>query len=66
MPAQGQGRTDVTALDADRFPAELLRLLVTAHMELDLHTNNNGECAVCHTSFPCERASLADLALGAF
>jgi len=56
----------VTALDTDPFPAELLRLLVTARTELNLHTNNNGECAVCHTSFPCERASLADLALGAF
>jgi len=56
----------VTALDADRFPAELLRLIATARAELDLHINNNGACAVCHTSFPCERASLADLALGAF
>lgn len=56
----------MTALDTDPFPAELLRLLVTARTELNLHTNNNGECAVCHTSFPCERASLADLALGAF
>ena len=42
----------MTALDADRFPAELLRLLVTARVELDLHTNNNGECAVCHTKLP--------------
>jgi hypothetical protein len=56
----------VTTLDTDRFPAELLRLIATARAELDLHTNNNGEFAVCHTSFPCERASLADLALGAF
>ena len=56
----------MTTLNTDRFPAELLRLLVTARAELNLHTNNNGECAACHTSFPCERASLADLALGAF
>lgn len=41
----------MTTLNSDRLPAELLRLLVAARVELDLNTNNNGECAVCHTSF---------------
>jgi hypothetical protein len=59
-------RTDVTVLDVDLFPAELLRLLATAREELDQHVNDRGKCVMCQVSFPCERASLADLALGAF
>ncbi len=56
----------MSALHDDRVPAEPWRLLATARAALDLHTNNNGECAVRHTDFPCERASRADLALSAF
>jgi hypothetical protein len=56
----------VTALDADRFPAELLLLLTTARSELDQHVNDHGRCRACQASFPCERACLADLALAAF
>ena len=53
-------------LDSDGFPADLLRLLVIARTERGLRANNYGECAICRTTFPGERASLADLALGAF
>jgi len=53
-------------LDTGGFPAVLLRLLVTACAELGLRANNDGERAICRTTFPCERASLADLVLGAF
>jgi hypothetical protein len=56
----------VTVLELDLFPAELLRLLTTAREELDRHVNDSGSCAMCQVSFPCDRASLADLALGAF
>jgi hypothetical protein len=53
-------------LDTDGFPADVLRLLVTACAERGLRANNVDERAVCGAAFPCERASLADLALGAF
>jgi hypothetical protein len=56
----------MTALDVGFFPAELQRFLATAREELDRHVNDHGRCAMCQASFPCERASLADLALGAF
>jgi hypothetical protein len=59
-------RRDVTVLDVDLFPAELLRLLATAREELAQHVNDHGRCVLCQVIFPCERASLADLALGAF
>lgn len=53
-------------LDTDGFPADLLWLQVTACAERGLHANNVGERAICRPTFPCERASLAGLALGAF
>ena len=56
----------MTLLDVDLFPAELTRLLTTAREELDQHVNDSGRCVMCQVIFPCERASLADLALGAF
>ncbi|HEX9542906.1 MAG TPA: hypothetical protein VGA04_32705 [Streptosporangiaceae bacterium] len=56
----------MTVLDVDLFPAELLQLLATAREELNQHVNDRGRCVMCRVSFPCERASLADLALGAF
>ena len=56
----------MTVLDVDLFPAEFLRLLATAREELDQHVNDRGKCVMCRVSFPCERASLADLALRAF
>lgn len=65
-PVEIKGGIDMSALHDDRVPAEPWRLLATARAALDLHTNNNGECAVRHTDFPCERASRADLALSAF
>jgi hypothetical protein len=65
-PIADTQRTDVTVLELDLFPAELLRLLTTAREELDRHVNDSGSCAMCQVSFPCDRASLAGLALGAF
>ena len=53
-------------LETDGFPVDLLRLLVTARTERGLGANNYGERAICRTTFPCERASMADPALGAF
>ena len=46
------------------FPPPLVLLLHTAQREIDGHVNENGLCAICGSAFPCERASLADLALG--
>jgi hypothetical protein len=46
------------------LPAPLTRLLKTARREIDGHTDDHGLCAICGCAFPCERATLADLALG--
>jgi hypothetical protein len=54
----------VITLVTERFPAELLRLLATARAELDRHVNDHGRCQACQASFPCERARLAEQALG--
>jgi hypothetical protein len=56
----------VSGTDSGNIPPELLRLLAVARTELDRHLNHNGQCAICQVSFPCERATLADLALSAF
>jgi hypothetical protein len=50
----------------DCFPSALKQLLITARAEIDRHLNDNGFCAVCGVRFPCERAQLADLVLGAW
>jgi hypothetical protein len=42
-----------------------MRLLKTAQQEIDRHVSNGGLCAVCGSTFPCNRARLADLALSA-
>ena len=47
------------------LPQSLARLLKTAQQEIDRHVNDHGRCAACGSPFPCERASLADLALSA-
>jgi hypothetical protein len=49
----------------DRLPPPLERLLKTAQQEIDRHVNDCGLCAVCGSAFPCDRATLADLALSA-
>jgi hypothetical protein len=46
------------------LPAPLALLLKTARREIDGHTDDHGLCAICGCAFPCERAALADLALG--
>ncbi len=57
VPAPGPG---------DRgLPPSLARLLKTAQQEIDRHVNDHGRCAACDSAFPCNRASLADLALSA-
>lgn len=56
-PATGQAGADL--------PQPLLHLLKTAQQEIDRHVNNGGRCAACGSTFPCNRARLADLALSA-
>jgi hypothetical protein len=47
-------------------PAPLERLRRTACVEIDRHVRRDGRCAICGTPFPCDRAVLAELALGLF
>jgi hypothetical protein len=47
------------------LPLSQARLLKTAQQEIDRHVNDHGRCAACGSAFPCDRASLADLALSA-
>jgi hypothetical protein len=47
------------------LPSSLAIWLKTAKREIDRHINDRGLCSVCGSSFPCERAVLADLALSA-
>ena len=56
-PAAGQAGADL--------PQPLMRLLKTAQQEIDRHVSNGGRCAICGSTFPCNRARLADLALSA-
>jgi hypothetical protein len=51
------------ASPADRFPAELVRLLSTARRVIDQHVNNYGTCADCGSTWPCQHAVLAEFAL---
>lgn len=55
-PADGQ--------DSEFLPASLALLLATARQEIDAHTSDHGVCAACGSAYPCERAVLAELALG--
>lgn len=50
---------------ADLFPPELVHLLGTAQQVIDQHVNNCGSCACCGAVWPCQRARLAEFALGA-
>jgi hypothetical protein len=49
----------------DYLSPSLAHLLNTAQREIDWHVNDHGFCAACGSTFPCERAVLADLALSA-
>jgi hypothetical protein len=49
----------------DRFPLELVHLLDTARHVIDQHVNDNGTCAECGSTWPCQYARLADSALAA-
>jgi hypothetical protein len=46
--------------------ASLERLRRTARTEIDRHVKQGDRCAICGTPFPCDRAVLADTALGLF
>lgn len=72
MPAGGPGPGTALAtaqpgdLEPDAgLPQPLIRLLKTAQQEIDRHVNNGCLCAACGSTFPCNRACLADLALSA-
>lgn len=54
-----------TAGPADLFPPELVHLLGTAQQVIDQHVNDRGHCAGCGSVWPCQRALLAEFALGA-
>jgi hypothetical protein len=49
----------------EKFPLEVVHLLETARHEIDLHVNDNGTCAECASTWPCQRARLAESALAA-
>jgi hypothetical protein len=50
----------------EHVSAPLERLRQTALTEIDRHVKQGGRCVICGTPFPCERAVLAELALGLF
>jgi hypothetical protein len=52
-----------TSCTGDVFPPELLRMLGSARRVIDQHLNDHGHCACCGSTWPCERAQLAELAL---
>lgn len=56
-------RTTPTTSPADYFPPELVHLLGTACQVIDRHLNDHGNCSVCRSAWPCERAELAGFAL---
>jgi hypothetical protein len=45
------------------FPPEFVHLLGTARQVIDGHLNDHGTCADCGSSWPCQRAQLAEFAL---
>lgn len=49
----------------DFFPPEVVHLLGTAQQVIDQHLNDRGSCACCGSAWPCQRARLAEFALGA-
>ena len=69
MPGSGEWEARVTDGPSPLtgfLPPELAKLLDTAQKEITEHSNDHGLCCLCGSSFPCERAVLADLALSAF
>jgi hypothetical protein len=46
--------------------APLERLRQTARREINRHVNVNGRCGASAVVLPCERAVLAEMALGSF
>lgn len=44
----------------------LERLRQTARQEIDRHVSRHGRCVACGERFPCDRAVLAEMALGLF
>lgn len=51
---------------SDYSTAPLERLRQTARTEIDRHVQLDGRCVICASPFPCDRAALAELALGLF
>lgn len=54
-----------TTMAPDFFPPEFVHLLGTARQVIDQHLNDHGTCASCGSAWPCQRARLAEFALGA-
>lgn len=66
MVREERAEMDTPALIPDDFlTPELMRLLNTARQVIDQHVNDHGNCADCGLSWPCQRAQLAELSLGA-
>jgi hypothetical protein len=58
--------TDTPTPDrGDFLPPELVHLLGTAGRVIDQHVNHLGTCGACGSSWPCQRAQLAEFTLGA-
>lgn len=47
------------------YRPELMHMLATAQQVIDQHVNAYGTCADCGSTWPCQRAQLAELALAA-
>lgn len=56
----------MTAAGTDHVAPSIAPMLKTVPNELDRHVDDDGPRAVCGCAFPCGRAELAALALGAF
>lgn len=50
----------ITGAETQHFPLALVRLGVRAAQEIRSHTSKDRLCAVCGTTWPCERAELAE------
>lgn len=57
--------TATTTTPANFFPPAFMHLLGTARQVIDQHVNDGGTCASCQLAWPCQRARLAEFALGA-
>lgn len=56
----------MTTPATDRFPPEVMQLLVLATSVMNEHVNEQGLCVICGSAWPCERAVLAEHNLAVF